>query len=104
VAIAVTATLVTVKVAVVAPVPTITVAGTVPAAVLLLDSVTVLCAFVPSAGAFNVTVPVELAAPPTTLGGLRVAAETINGFTVSVAFADPFKVPVITGLVIAETT
>ena len=46
-----------------------TLVGTVAAALLLLDSVTVLCTTVPAAGAFNVTVAVEFADPPTTLVG-----------------------------------
>ena len=47
---AVTTLLVTVKVAVVAPDATVTLAGTVAAAVLLLNSVTVRCAVEPAAG------------------------------------------------------
>ena len=87
----------------VAPAVTVTVAGTVAAAVLLLDSVTVLCAAVPTAGAFSVTVPIELAAPPGTVVGFRVTLVTNSGFTVSVAVADPFSVAVITALVTADT-
>lgn len=52
--------------------PRITLAGTVAAAVMLLANVTVLCAAVPVAGAFNVTVAVELANAPTTLVGFKV--------------------------------
>ena len=87
----------------VAPAATITVAGTVAAAVLLLDSATVLCAVVPTAGAFSVTVPIELAAPPGTLAGFRVTLVTNSGFTVSVAVADPFSVAVIMALITADT-
>jgi len=42
-----------VKLTNVAPAATVTVAGTIAAAVLLLDSVSLLCAAVPAAGAFN---------------------------------------------------
>ena len=62
--------------AVVAPVATVTVAGTVAAAVLLLERVTVLCALVPAAGAFNVTVAVELAEPPLTVVGFNASERT----------------------------
>ena len=92
------------KFADVAPALTITVAGTVAAAVLLLDSATVLCAAVPTAGAFNVTVPMELAIPPETLAGLRLTKTIEMEFTASVAVADPFNVAVITGLAAAATT
>jgi hypothetical protein len=69
----VTALVVTVKVAVVAPVATTTLAGVV-ANVLLSDSVTVLCAAVPTAGPFKVTVPIEGLAPATVAGFMtRVA-------------------------------
>jgi hypothetical protein len=71
-----TVRLVTVKLADVAPVATVTVGGTVAAAVLSLDSVTVLCAAVPTAGAFNVTLPMELVAPPGTLVGFKVTDAT----------------------------
>jgi len=96
--------LVTVKLAEVAPDATTTLAGIVAAAVLPLASVTVLCAAVPTAGASSVTVPVELVEPPVTLAGLRLTDEINTGFTVSVAFADPFSVAVITGLATADTT
>ena len=78
----VTALLVTVKVAVVAPAATVIEAGTVAAAVLLLVSVTT----VPPVGAapFRVIVPV-LFAPPVNDVGLRDKAESATGFTVSVA-------------------
>ena len=71
-----TALLVTVKVIVVAPVATVTVLGTVAAAVLLLDRVTRRCVVVPAAGALRVTVAVELADPPTTVVGFRVIEAT----------------------------
>lgn len=67
----------------VAPDATVTVAGTVAAAMLPLDSATVLCAAVPTAGAFNVTVPVELVIPPGTLVGFSVTEATLDRLTVS---------------------
>ena len=78
---AATALVFTVKVALVAPARTVTLAGTV-AAVLLLESVT----WAPPAGAgpFSVTVPVE-EVPPVTLAGLRVNDEGIGDITVSEA-------------------
>jgi hypothetical protein len=71
-----------VNVALVAPAVTVTLAGTVAAAVLLLPSVTA----APPAGAalLNVTVPVE-DAPPITVAGLTDTEETVGAFTVSVA-------------------
>jgi hypothetical protein len=78
----------TVKVTLVAPGGTVTLAGTV-AAVLLLESVT----GAPAAGAgpFSVTVPVEFptSGPPITLVGLRVSEERIGGMTVSEAVRVP---------------
>jgi NhaP-type Na+/H+ or K+/H+ antiporter len=71
----------TVKVALVAPAGTVTLAGT-TAAELLLESVT--CAPPAGAGALSITVPVEDCSPPTTLVGLRVSEErTAAGITVS---------------------
>jgi hypothetical protein len=77
-----TATVVAVKVALVAPAATVTLAGTVATAVLLLPSVTT----APPAGAalLNVTVPVE-DAPPVTAAGLTDTEDTAGGFSVSVA-------------------
>jgi len=94
---------VTVNVAVVAPAVTTTLAGTVADAVLLLDRVTVLCAAVPAAAAFNVIVAVEFVVPPFTLVGLRATDRTQRGLTVSGAVADPFIVAVMTGLATAVT-
>ena len=73
--------MVTVKVAVVAPAATVTLAGTV-AAVLLLDKVTVS----PPVGAVlpKVTLPVD-DVPPVTEVGFSVTDETTGGFTVNVA-------------------
>jgi hypothetical protein len=69
------------KLALVPPAGTVTLAGT-TAAGSLLESVT--CAPPAGAGAFSVTVPVE-GLPPVTLVGLRASDETIGGITVSVA-------------------
>ena len=87
VAVEATPRVVTVKVADVLPAATVTLAGTVAAAVLLLLSVTE----TPPAGAaaFSRTVPVELL-PPTTLVGLSDTDDTFSaGFTVSVVLALP---------------
>ena len=82
VALTATGVVVIVNVALVAPAATVTLAGTVAAAVLLLPSVTT----APPVGAalLNVTVPVE-EAPPVTVAGLTDTEETVGGFTVSVA-------------------
>ncbi len=71
-----TTLLVTVKLAVVEPAATVMLEGTVAAAVLLLDKVTVRCGVLPAAGAFNVTVAVEFAEPPLTVVGLSVMDRT----------------------------
>ena len=70
-----TALVVTVKVALVVPAATVTLAGTVATAMLLLESVTV----APPAGAppVNVTVPVE-ELPPVTVAGLRATEDKDN--------------------------
>jgi len=72
---ALTALVAMVKLALVAPAGTVTLAGTVAAPVLLLESDTA----APPLGAalFNVAVPVELL-PPTTLAGLTVIAERVT--------------------------
>ena len=81
---AVTPVVVMLKLAVVVPAATVTLAGTPAAVVLLLDSVTT----APPAGAaeVKVTVPV-LPAPPTTLAGLTVSVDKVGaaatGFTVN---------------------
>ena len=79
-----TPSVVTVNVAEVLPAGTVTLAGTVAAAVLLLESVTT----APPVGAapFSVTVPVELF-PPTTVVGLIDKVESCTAFTVKVALA-----------------
>ena len=73
---AATALVLTVNVALVAPAATVTLDGTVAAAVLLLESVTV----APPAGAapLNVTVPVE-EFPPVTLVGFIESDERVGG-------------------------
>lgn len=73
----------TVKVALLLPPGTVTLAGTL-AAPLLLERVT--CAPPVGAGPLSVTVPVEDCTPPTTLVGFNVSEETIGrsgGVTVS---------------------
>jgi hypothetical protein len=77
-----------VKLALVAPAGTVTLAGTLPAAVLLLDSMTT----APAAGAaaLSATVPVEDCAPPTTFVGFKASEVSVGagggaGVTVSVA-------------------
>jgi hypothetical protein len=78
---------VTMKVALVAPAGTVTLAGTVATAVSPLDEVTV--APPEGAGALRVTVPAKLV-PPWTLAGLRVNEEIgpCDGSTVMVAVVD----------------
>src|SRR5436305_11989309 len=82
---AATAFVETVKVALVAPAGTVTLAGTVLTAVLLLASVTTIPPL--GAGPLRVTVPWDVF-PPVTLAGLRLTPETATaapGFTASVA-------------------
>src|SRR2546430_8209717 len=70
-----TALVLRLKLALVPPGETVTLAGT-TAAGLLLERVT--CAPPAGAGAFSVTVPAE-GFPPVTLAGLRASEETIGG-------------------------
>ena len=78
----VTATVVAVKVAVVLPAATVTVAGTLAEALPLVSETT---APPVGAGLFSVTVPVELL-PPTTLVGFTLTALSFaTGVMVSVA-------------------
>jgi len=82
---AVTALVLTVNVALLAPAATVTLAGTVAVDVLLLVSVT--AAPPVGAGPLSVTVPVE-GDPPVTLAGLSAIAESVTepgGATVSEA-------------------
>ena len=78
---AATALVLIANVVLVAPAGTVTLPGTVAAAVLSLDSVT----GAPPAGAgpFSVTVPVELL-PPVTVVGFTPSEETTGGVTLSV--------------------
>src|SRR3990172_1574683 len=94
-----TAMVLTGKLAVVAPAATVTLAGTVAAA-LLLDSAT----SAPPAGAalLSVTVPVE-DSPPVTLAGLTETAESTGGLIVRVVFCVPLKLAVIKAEVTAPT-
>ena len=80
-----------VKVAVVAPAATVTLAGTV---VLLLLSDNVTTDPPLGAGPFRVTVPVE-ELPPVTVAGFRLTEASAGGLTVSVAVLVPFEVAVI---------
>src|SRR5262245_8767252 len=100
---AVTAVVFTVKLALVAPAATVTLAGTVATAVFELDNVTT----VPpaGAGALSVTVAVDVL-PPVTLVGLSVKEATVTvvaagGFTVSVAdcVTPPADAEIVTGVV-----
>jgi hypothetical protein len=74
-----TALVVMLKVALVAPAATVTLAGTLAAA-LVLESPT--CAPPAAAGPSSVTVPVT-GVPPVTLALLRLSAATLGGTTVS---------------------
>lgn len=89
-----------VKVVVRAPPGTVTVAGTVAAEVLLLESVTTR----PADGATDprVTVPVELF-PPTTVLGLIVSDDRTGGLTVRVAVLATPNVAVMVTLVVFAT-
>ena len=71
-----TALVLIVNVALVAPAATVTLEGTVAAAVLLLESAT--CAPPAGAAPLNVTVPVEDCVPPITLVGLSVSEESVG--------------------------
>src|SRR5262249_6275190 len=102
---AVTPVVVILKLALVAPAATVTLAGTPATVVLLLDSVTT----APLAGAAEVklTVPV-LPAPPATLAGLTVSVDKVGaggtGFTVNTAVrVTPPKLAEMVGAVEAVT-
>ena len=81
---AVTACVLTVKLALLAPAGMVTLAGGL-AALLLLESAT--CAPPDGAAALSVTVPVDDCVPPLTLVGFSVSEETVmeGGLTVSEA-------------------
>lgn len=81
-----TGNVVTWNVAVVAPADTVTLIGTVAAAVLLLVRVTT--APPEGAAAFSAKVPVE-DVPPVTVSGLTETEETAGGLTVSVVLCMP---------------
>ena len=66
--------MVTVKVALVAPLATVTLEGTLADPLLLANAT---CAPAAGAGPFKATVPVEDCAPPTTLVGLNVSEESV---------------------------
>jgi hypothetical protein len=73
---ALTALVLAVKLALVAPAVTVTLEGTLAAPVLLLDSMTT--APPAGAGALSVTVPVEFCVPPTTLVGFNAREESVG--------------------------
>ena len=73
---AVTALVLTVNVALLAPAATVTLAGTVAVGVLLLERETATPPV--SAGPLSVTVPVEDCAPPVTLVGFSVSEERVG--------------------------
>jgi hypothetical protein len=80
----------TLKVTLLAPAGTVTLAGTL-AAPLLLESMT--CAPPAGAGPLNVTVPVDDCAPPTTLDGFSVSEESVDeGAGVAVTVSEPVLV------------
>ena len=74
---AVTALVLTVNVALLAPAATVTLAGTVAVDVLLLERET--AAPPVSAGPLSVTVPVEDCTPPVTLAGFSVSEDRVGG-------------------------
>ncbi len=73
---AVTALVLTVNVALLAPAATVTLAGTVAVDVLLLDRETATPPL--GAGPLSVTVPVEVCPPPVTLVGFSVSEERVG--------------------------
>lgn len=83
------------------PDDTVTVAGTVAAAVLSLDRATT----IPAVGAdvSRCMVPVEFIEPPATLVGFSVTDEIPEGVTVRVPFNEPFNVAVMVTVVEAAT-
>ncbi len=86
-----TALVLIVKFALLLPAGTVTLEGTLAAA-LLLESVT--CAPPAGAGPLNVTVPVDDCVPPVTLVGFNVSEETVGrGGGVTVSEADVLVPP-----------
>ena len=83
-----TALVVTLNVPLVAPAGTVTLAGTLAAA-LLLESETTAPPL--GAGPFRITVHVGEEVPPVTLAGLRPREEGTGGTTVSAAVCVPFR-------------
>src|SRR5438445_8470833 len=87
----------TVKVTLLLPAGTVTVEGTLAAA-LLLESVT--CAPPAGAGPLSVTVPVDDCAPPTTLCGFNVSDAMVGSGGVTVSDADratpPYEPEIVT--------
>jgi hypothetical protein len=79
-----TADVLTVKVALVAPAGTVTLAGTLAALLLLLSRT---CAPPAGAGPLSFTVPVDDPKPPTTLVGFSVNEATVGSGTVTVRVA-----------------
>jgi len=99
----ITALVLTVKLALVVPAATVTLAGVLAAPVLLLDSETT--APPDGAGPLNVTVPVELCVPPVTVVGFKLRAERVigggaAGLTVNVAVlvVPPYDAVIVTAV------
>jgi hypothetical protein len=81
----------------------VTLDGTVAAAVLLLVRLMLRAGLLPAAGAFRVTVAMELATPPRTLIGFRVTETIVGGSRVRAAVLEPLNVPVIVAVIAFAT-